>query len=143
MQKPPPGVFTGYASVFGIPDLQADIIIPGAFQKAVTAFKAGRRTPRLLWQHDTSRPIGRILALAEDPRGLKITAQLALNAPGAADAYALLKAGALDGLSVGFRPLKTQPDPARRLRLIREAELWEVSLVTFAANPEARVSAVV
>jgi HK97 family phage prohead protease len=130
-----PGTVAGYASVFNVVDYQNDSILPGAFAVSL----ASSRPARLLWQHDPSLPIGRIVALSEDETGLRMTAVLALDSIHGQDAYALLKAGALDGLSIGFRPVHTHPARDKGVRLIRTAELWEVSLVTFAANPKARV----
>lgn len=131
----PPGTFAGYASVFNVVDYQNDSIMPGAFAASL----ASSHPARLLWQHDAANPIGRIVALSEDEIGLRMTAVLALDSARGRDAYALLKAGAFDGLSIGFRPIHTQPAREKGVRLIRTAELWEVSLVTFPANPKARV----
>ena len=133
------GVFAGYASVFGIIDSQSDIVEAGAFAEATARQGVG---VKLLWQHDVQQPIGTIRRLSEDPFGLYIEAQLLLNVTRGAEAHALLKAGAVQGLSIGFTPVKYRIDPSTGIRHLKAVRLWEVSLVTFPANEVARVTVV-
>ena len=126
----------GYASIFGVPDRGGDIVRAGAFARSLAA----RADVPLLWQHDTREPIGRIERLAEDARGLRVVAALSPTARGQ-DAAALLKAGALTGLSFGYRVRASRPDRARGYRELTDLELIEVSLVTFPMQPRARVHA--
>jgi uncharacterized protein len=135
------GLIEGYASVFNVRDSQGDVILPGAFLRSLADWRRQGRFPALLWQHDPRQPVGVIVALAEDARGLVIRAQLALGSAAGREAYALLQAGALDGLSIGFRTVQAarSRDGGRQ---IQEVALWEVSLVTFPANGAARVAAV-
>jgi len=124
------GRFSGYASVFDQVDLERDIIRPGAFRDV--------KNPKMLWQHDATKPIGRWDVLREDAKGLYVEGQLFLDLPQARDAHTLLKEGALDGLSIGFYPVKSAPRPGGG-REIFEVNLLEISLVTFPANEGATI----
>ena len=121
----------GYASVFGVPDKGGDVVLPGAFAGA-----AGR-VP-LLWQHDVREPVGFVEQLAEDARGLRVVARVVASGRGEQVAR-LLTAGAIDGLSFGYRVKAARADRARGVRALERLELIEVSLVTFPMQPLARV----
>jgi HK97 family phage prohead protease len=126
--------FAGYAAVFDRPDRGGDVVRPGAFARSVGK---GERVP-LLWQHDAARPIGRIEYLKEDKRGLRVIARLSDGRAGR-EAAALLKEGALRGLSFGYRVRTASGEAPRELR---ELDLIEISLVTLPMQPKARVHAV-
>lgn len=128
------GIFEGYASVFNVVDHQRDIILPGAFNHA--------QNVKMLWQHDPQKPIGIWDVVQPDAFGLFVKGRLLLDVYHAKQAYILLKAGAVEGLSIGFNPLKSHYDPHRKARIITELDLHEISLVTFAANPRAKVTQV-
>lgn len=130
------GRFEGYASLFGVPDLGGDIVEAGAFRE--TLAKQGAAGVRLLWQHDPNEPIGVWLSLAEDEYGLRVRGRLSLEAARARDVHALIKSGAVDGLSIGFRTERARRE-ATGLRRIFRLDLWEVSVVTFPMAPGARV----
>jgi HK97 family phage prohead protease len=136
--------FAGYAAVFDRPDRGGDVVRAGAFARSLTR---GEAVP-LLWQHRPGRPIGRVEYLKEDRRGLRVIARLA-----DVEAAALLKAGAVRGLSFGYRvrSFETRPRQARSLlrmsgqpalRELTELELVEISLVSLPMQPKARVHAV-
>lgn len=131
------GRFSGYASVFGEVDLGKDVIEHGAFARSLA--KKGPAGVRMLYQHDPAEPIGRWLLLREDARGLFVEGQLTLGAPRADEVHAHLKNRALDGLSIGFRTVRAIRDPRTGIRRILEADLWEISVVTFPMLPSARV----
>lgn len=131
------GVFYGYASVFDTPDNQKDIMCRGAFSQTLLAAK---RDVKLLWQHQSSEPIGVIEELKEDARGLLVRGRLLLDVARAREAYSLMKAGALNGLSIGYTVQDYDLDHASGCRLLKNIDLWEISLVTFPANDEARVT---
>lgn len=132
------GTFSGYASLFGEVDLGRDAIEPGAF--AASLVKRGAGGVRMLFQHDPAEVIGRWTVLREDDRGLYVEGKLATDVERAREVLALMKAGALDGLSIGFRAVKTRADRKAGVRRILEADLWEISVVTFPMLPTARVS---
>lgn len=134
------GRFSGYASLFDAVDMGRDAIAPGAFSKSLE--QRGPSGIRMLFQHDPGEPIGRWVEIAEDDRGLKVTGQLALEVGRAREIHALLASGAIDGLSIGFRAVKARTDGRTGIRRILEADLWEISVVTFPMLPAARVSAV-
>lgn len=134
------GTFSGYASLFGVTDLGGDVVQAGAFTKSLKSKPAGK--VKMLRGHDTSEPIGVWTSLVEDSRGLKATGQLILTTVKGRETYELLKAGALDGLSIGYRTKKESYDRTKKVRLLNELELHEVSVVTFPMNTSATISRV-
>ena len=137
------GAFEGYASLFDVVDSTRDVVAAGAFRKSLTAWRAKGRMPALLWQHDATEPIGVWRQIVEDARGLHVAGSLFVDdIPRARQAHALLKAGGLSGLSIGFRAVEAEIEEAARVRRLTEVELFEVSLVTFPALEQARVATV-
>ena len=130
----------GYASYFGQADNGNDVVTRGAYSKSLAALAARDRTVKMLWQHDPSQPIGIWDEVREDTRGLYVKGRILTDVARGAEAAALIGAGAIDGLSIGYRTVKaTKNDKGQRL--LHELELWEVSLVTFPMLPSARVGA--
>lgn len=125
--------FAGYAAVFDRVDRGGDVVRRGAF-----AGSGGKAVP-LLWQHAPDTPVGVIEHLSEDDRGLRVIGRLSRQTAVGREAAALLKAGAVDGLSFGYRVRKASEGRPRELRAL---DLVEVSLVTFPMQPLARVHAV-
>jgi len=134
------GTIEGYASVFGVLDTWDDIISPGAFAATIAAHKAAGTMPAMLWQHDSDDPMGVWTEMSEDAKGLRIKGKICLETSCGKDAYALTKAGAISGLSVGFVTKAYEYDTETNIRTITEIDLWEVSLVTFPANTKARIT---
>ena len=130
----------GYASFFGITDQGGDIVMPGAYGKSLARLKTEGRAVKMLWQHDAALPIGVWDEILEDGRGLKVKGRILPEVEKGREAAALISAGAIDGLSIGYRTVMAEKN-AKGQRLLREVELWEVSLVTFPMLPEARVGA--
>lgn len=136
----PDGTFSGYASLFDRPDLSGDSIAPGAFRESLARRSAG--AVRMLFQHDPDQPIGVWRSIVEDRRGLYVEGSLVLDIARAREVLALLRAGALDGLSIGFRALAGRRDPRSGLRRLTRIDLWEISIVTFPLLPGARIGQV-
>jgi hypothetical protein len=136
---PETGLFTGYASLFGIADAQNDIVERGAFSASL--LKRGAAGIRMLWQHDPAEPIGTWVSLAEDPVGLRVTGRLVTHTQRGREALDLMAAGAVDGLSIGFKAVRAGGRRGGARRLL-EVDLWEVSVVTFPALGGARVTRV-
>ena len=136
------GMFEGYASVFGNKDLGNDVVISGAFRKSLRA--KGARKIKMLFQHDTKEPIGVYTQIKEDGNGLYVKGQLAMNTQKGKEVYELMKMGAIDGLSVGYRvdAKGYHYDERGKRRMLKEVDLMEISAVTFPMNPKARISAV-
>lgn len=134
------GKLAGYASVFGTVDTYGDCITPGAFAGGLGELAGEGRKMAMLWQHDQDEPIGVWDIVREDNMGLYVEGALILNqnVPNADKAYALIKNGALDGLSIGFevQDYKYQEDT----RMILKAKVWETSIVTMQANAPARIT---
>ncbi len=132
------GVFSGYASVFNLVDSHQDMVMPGAFAQCLKA-QNDAFTVKLLWQHRTDEPIGFFRVIREDGRGLYVEAQLSLEVQRAREAYALLKSGAIEGMSIGYNVADYRVDANTGVRQLLQLDLWEVSLVTFPANQAAQV----
>ena len=130
----------GYASVFGITDQGGDVVMAGAYRKSLERLRAEGRYVKMLWQHDPAQPIGVWDEVREDTKGLWVRGRILTDVDKGREAAALIAAGAIDGLSIGYRTVTAEKD-AKGHRLLREVELWEVSLVTFPMLPEARVGA--
>lgn len=128
------GIFTGYAGIFAIEDLQNDIIERGAFKR--TLDHSGGSVP-ILWQHKSEEPIGVGLEAKEDTSGLYVRGQLNLDTQRGKEAYSLLKQGAIKGLSIGYDAVKKEYKDGKRL--LKEIKLYEYSVVTFPAQPLANV----
>lgn len=134
------GRFEGYASVFGEVDLGQDVVSAGAFTKSLKARPAAR--VKLLRQHDQSEPIGVFSDIVEDAKGLRVKGKLILETAKGRETHALMKAGALDGLSIGYATKSARYDKAKGVRMLDEVELHEISVVTFPMLPSATVSSV-
>jgi uncharacterized protein len=130
----------GYASLFGKRDQGGDVVQKGAYAASLKRLAAGGRAVKMLWQHDPAQPIGIWDEVREDATGLWVKGRLLTEVEKGREAAALLAAGAIDGLSIGYRTVKAERD-SKGQRLLQELELWEVSLVTFPMLPEARVAA--
>ncbi len=133
------GSFEGYASLFNKEDLAGDVVAPGAFADSLR--KRGPGGIKLLFQHDANQPIGVWTQLREDARGLYAHGRLMPEVARAREVHALMRAGALDGLSIGFRTVNGRRDRASGTRRLEKVDLWEISVVTFPLLPEARVAA--
>ena len=137
-------VIEGYASLFGACDQGGDVVADGAYAVSLKRLAAEGRRVRMLWQHDPAQPIGVWDEVREDARGLYVKGRILESVEKGREAAALLAAGAIDGLSIGYRTrkaVKSDKGPDKGRRLLQELELWEVSLVTFPMLPSARVAA--
>jgi HK97 family phage prohead protease len=133
------GTFTGYASTFGNVDNGYDQVMPGAFTKTL----AVRTAPqiKMLWQHDATQPIGVWTEAKEDKSGLYVEGKLLRDVQRGAEAYALMKAGVIDSMSIGYKTLESE-FAQNGVRQLKEVGLYEISLVTFPMNDFARVDSV-
>lgn len=131
---------SGYASLFGLRDQGGDVVQKGAYAASLKRLSAAGRGVKMLWQHDPAQPIGIWDEVREDATGLWVKGRILTEVDKGREAAALLAAGAIDGLSIGYRTVRAERD-GKGQRLLSELELWEVSLVTFPMLPEARVSA--
>jgi HK97 family phage prohead protease len=96
----------------------------------------------MLFQHDPAQPIGVWLELREDGQGLFVRGRILPEVERGREVLALMRAGALDGLSIGFRTVEGRTEPKSGVRRLSRVDLWEISIVTFPMLPEARVSMV-
>lgn len=134
------GTFTGYGSIFGNLDSYGEKVMPGAFVESLARHKREGTKPLMLWQHNPDSPIGVWDDLVEDGKGLRGTGRLLKGVRLADEAHIMLKAGAIQGLSIGYREQETEPDGNNRL--LKKLDLLEISVVSFPANRRARVEAV-
>jgi HK97 family phage prohead protease len=132
------GTFAGYASLFNKEDMGHDIVLPGAFRESLTM--RGPAGIKMLFQHNPSEPIGIWEQITEDARGLYVRGRLMLDVGRAREVLSLMRAGALDGLSIGFRAIRARRDAKTGIRRLEKVDLWEISIVTFPLLPEARVA---
>lgn len=149
------GTFSGYGAIFGNVDATGDVIEKGAFKRTLREWEDKGKLPPMLLQHggggmfggsaDDLLPVGKWLSMEENSKGLKVEGQLfALNTERGQYLYEGMKAGAIDGMSIGYRAkkftMRTKPDEPRRK--LEEVDLIELSIVTFPANDKARIGAV-
>ena len=136
------GVFSGYGSIFGNKDLGNDVMVQGAFAKSIAS--KGPKGVKLLYQHDAKEPIGVFDEIIEDRKGLRVKGRLAMGTQKGREVYELMKMGAIDGLSIGYRvsPKGADYDERGKRRMLKEVDLMEISAVTFPMNTRARVQAV-
>lgn len=130
------GEITGYGSTFGNVDHGGDVCAPGCFDKSLAEHVAADTMPAMLWGHDPSEPIGVWTDAAEDARGLRLKGKLTLETQRGADARALAKDGAL-ALSIGYRT--RDADYQDGIRILKDVQLFEVSLVGLPMNTQARI----
>ncbi|MDB2415441.1 HK97 family phage prohead protease [Rickettsiales bacterium] len=131
------GVFSGYASVFGVLDNHQDVMVKGAFTETLK----NKKDIKLLWQHQTDKPIGVFTIIREDVHGLYVEGKLLLEVQQAKEAYELMKNGAVRGMSIGYSVKDASYDD-ENIRYLTNVELFEISLVTFPANEHAEIIAV-
>ena len=129
---------SGYASLFNAEDKGGDVVQQGAYAASLTRLSKAGGKVKMLWQHDPLQPIGVWDEIREDEKGLFVKGRLLPEVQAGREALALLRAGAIDGLSIGYRTVRAKKTV--KGRLLHEIELWEVSLVTFPMLPEARVA---
>lgn len=125
----------GYGSVFGNVDRVGDVAIPGAFAKSLAL-----KTPKMLFQHNPNEIIGRWTGIEEDEKGLKVTGEFA-NTPRGNEVKELVRIGAIDGLSIGYKTIDAEYNTQGHY-LLKEIDLWEISVVTFPCNEEAVIDAI-
>lgn len=137
------GVFTGYASTFGgEPDSYGDVVAKGAFKNSISSGGRNRNGIALLWQHDSTQPLGIWQHMVEDSKGLAVQGRLALDIQLGKETHSLMKLGAVKGLSIGYSTLDYEWDEKKKIRTLKEVELFEVSLVTFPANIHAGITGI-
>ncbi len=137
------GTFEGFGSVFGNVDSYKEVVAAGAFAESLASWKTAGRLPPVLWQHRSGEPIGPYLEMEERPVGLWVKGQLLVDdVQKAKEAHALMKAKAVNGLSIGFVTREDSYDRVTGIRTLKKVDLWEVSVVTFPANPSAQISSV-
>lgn len=137
------GEFEGYGSTFGgEPDAYGDVIAEGAYSDSLAAHKAKGTMPKLFWQHNADEPIGKWTDAVEDSHGLLMRGKLNMDVQRGREAYALLKAGDIDGLSIGYRIKEYSVDTDSGIWTLEKLDLIEVSIVSVGANENAVVQSV-
>lgn len=134
--------FAGYANTFDHLDRAGDITMRGAFLKSIQKHLVEGTKPKMLAHHDVTRPIGVWEVMIEDEKGLYVEGRLTQGVRDADEAYALLKDGALDSMSIGYRVVREEYDRKSGANLLHEVDLHEISLVAIPANQESVVTAV-
>ena len=132
------GIVKGYGSIFGNIDSDGDIITKGAYTKTIS--ENGNRV-KYLYQHQMDKPLGKMINLYEDEKGLMFEAEIPKTQLGK-DVLELMKAGVITENSVGILPMQKEgcPDGMENCyRKLTEVKLYEISAVTLAANDEAMI----
>lgn len=136
------GFFSGYGAVFGNVDWYNDVILPGAFKASLEKWQSKNKMPPVLWNHNDSEPIGVYTQIYEDEKGLFVEGKLLIDdVPRAKSTYALLKAGAIDGLSIGYSTKKANQQ-GNGVRELIEVDVGEISIVTQPANDRSLITSV-
>jgi HK97 family phage prohead protease len=135
------GTFSGYAARWGEVNAHNEIVMRGAFARTIADHQQRGINPPLLWAHDQSQPIGVWESLAEDATGLAVRGRIVMETAKGREAHALMKAGAISGLSIGFRNAKATRN-AQGVRAISDLDLGEISLVTLPSARNARIVSV-
>jgi HK97 family phage prohead protease len=137
------GTFAGYASVFGTLDAYDEVVAPGAFADSIKDWQSRGKMPPILWQHRSDQPIGVHTVMREDSKGLYIEGKLAVDdVQRAKEARSLLQLGAISGISIGYIPIEESYNRDTGVTTLEKINLWENSIVTFPANPDAQVTGV-
>lgn len=137
------GFFSGYGAIFGNVDWYNDIILPGAFKETLSQWESKGKLPPILWNHNPDEPIGAFTKMLEDEKGLYVEGKLLINdVPRAKATHALLKAKAIDGMSIGYRTVKAIYNQDTDIRELIHLNLREVSIVPDAANELSTVTSV-
>jgi hypothetical protein len=137
------GEFSGYLSVFGNADSYRDVVMPGAFTDTLDAWSKKGAMPPVLWQHDSTQPLGPYTKMSQDDKGLYVEGQLLVDdIPQAKIAHTLLKAKVIRGQSIGYNVDEESYDGKTNVNQLTKLDLWEGSIVTFPANVEASVTAI-
>lgn len=136
------GTFAGYGSVFGNRDSHSEIVMPGAFAKSLAEHRRKGTRPKLFWHHDMREPIGSWTDFSEDGKGLYMEGRFNMDVQRGREAHALLKAGDIDGLSIGYNVISAEPDDKAKVVRLKELNLIEVSVVSLGSNDRALVDTV-
>ena len=137
------GEFEGYGSTFGgEADSYGDVIATGAYADSLSAHRAKGTMPKMFWQHDPGQPIGKWLEASEDSTGLLVRGKLNMGVQRGKEAYALLKEGDIDGLSIGYRIKAYSVDTESGVWTLEKLDLFEVSIVSIGANENATIGSV-
>lgn len=139
------GVIEGYASVWDVVDSYNEAVVKGAFKASIAAARRDKRSIKMMREHERAKLIGVWDELDEDDTGLRVKGRILKDVSvEAAETYGLIRAGALDELSIGYREVETKKDPARPgVLLLKQLNLREVSVVTFGAlSVAARIDSV-
>lgn len=134
------GEFEGYGSVFDVEDGGGDIVERGAFRN--TLANKPIKSIKMLFQHDPAQIVGKWDEIVEDERGLLVRGTIIKSIQRGAEVLTMMQAGVLDGLSIGYRTVKSQFDHDTGYRKLLEVDLWEISVVTFPMNTQSRVDRV-
>ena len=135
------GTFTGHAAIFGELNAHNEVMRRGTFTRTLSDHQARNLRPPMLWSHRTDDPIGVWTDIREDEAGLAVTGKLVTETARGREAHALLKAGALTDLSIGFRGAKFTRN-ADGARSITDLDLVEISLVALPSAGNARINSV-
>lgn len=131
------GFIEGYGALFNVIDQGMDVLDPAAVTKSLE-----QRKPKMLWQHNPGEPIGLWDSIEVDGQGIKVKGRVLKEVQRGAEAIALMKAGAMEGLSIGYRTIMAEREGNGSVRRLKEIDLWEISLVTFPMQQNAGITSI-
>jgi len=135
------GEFSGHAAIWDAPNAHREAVVRGAFKRSLAEHQQAGTKPLMLWMHDQAEIIGVWTSIAEDATGLAVNGKIVTTTNRGREAFDLLKAGALNGLSIGFRS-RADKRGANGLRILTDIDLAEISLVGLPSASRARISSV-
>jgi HK97 family phage prohead protease len=136
------GEFSGYAVIWGERNAHNEIVKRGAFRASLDQHRAAGTKPVMLWSHDPTDIIGVWTEIREDEKGLFVRGQLVTTTTRGREAHDLLKAGALNGLSIGFRVSKGGETRQAGVRILTGIDVREISLVGMPSAGSARITSI-
>jgi HK97 family phage prohead protease len=143
------GEFAGYGAVFGNVDSHGDIIEPGAFSDTLAQWGSKGALPSMKLMHGSvanpftgsDLPIGKWKTMREDERGLYVEGKISgMDTDRGRFHYALMQDGALSGLSIGYKAVRTARGSGQIKRRLQALKLVEVSLVPEGSNEQAQIT---
>lgn len=135
------GQFTGHAVIFDERNAHNEMVQRGAFKRSLAEHKAAGTRPLMLWSHNQSEIIGVWTSISEDATGLAVSGKIVTSTTRGREAYDLLRAGALNGLSIGFRS-RGDKRAANGVRILTDIDLAEISIVGLPSAGRARITSV-
>lgn len=131
--------FTCYGNVKGNIDHAMDRTLDGAYRDSINEHKTAGTMPKMFWMHNPfETPVGKWTDMKEDNKGLYLEGEFA-NTEKGRELYELMKMGALDSFSIGYRVIEEKWNTEKGCNDLIKLDIREISIVSFACNEESRL----